>query len=234
MKRLFQAIAVATAVAFFQGTAQAVPLPPGGTVSLVPAVETGTLVAYMSIPFTFGSPSSASRIVGTLNEGVFREAGGTLDFAYQVSVTSAGSKGNVANITTADFSNVLTDVAYTNGVASASPMMSFAVGNTTFSTASRSVDGSTLSFVPTVPLTAGLTSFVALVATNATSFDQFGSVTVINSSGSAGGTFGIAGTFEPIAPPVPEPVTLVLWGGSFAGLACIGALRRRKAPVSQV
>jgi hypothetical protein len=222
MKRILQALAVVAAVAFFQGTARAVPLPPGGAVVLPTAVESGMLVGYMSIPYTFGSASSSTRIVGRFNEAVYLEAGGTLDFAYQVSVTSNGRKGNVANFSVADFTNVLTDVAYTNG------LMPFPVGNNALTTASRSGDGSTLYFTPTTPLTAGSTSYVALVRTDATSFDQFGSVTFVNSTGS-GGSFGIANTFEPIAPAAPEPVTLVLWGGSFVGLACAGAFRRRKA-----
>jgi hypothetical protein len=229
MKRFFKAFAVVAAAAFFQGTAQAVPLPPGGTVSLPTAVESGMLVGYMSIPFTFGSPSSATRIVGRFNEAVYLEAGGTYDFAYQVSVTANGSHGNVANFSVADFTNVLTNVASTNG--GPNGLMPFPLGNNALNTASRSADGSTLTFVPTSPLRANSTSYVALVRTDATSFDQFGSVTFTNSS--TGGSFGISGTFEPIAPPVPEPVTLVLWGGSFAGLACIGALRRRRSPVVQ-
>lgn len=221
MKRLFRALAVVAAVAFFQGTAQAVPLAPGNTVVLPTAVESGMLVGYMSIPFTFGSPMSPTRISGRFNEAVYLEAGGTYDFAYQVSVTGSGRKGNVANFSLADFTNIRTDVAYTNG------LNPFPIGNDTLTTASRSADGSTLYFVPITPVTAGMTTYVALVRTNATSFDQFGSVTFVNSTGS-GGAFGMAGTFEPLA-PVPEPLSLALWGGSFAGLACVGALRRRKA-----
>jgi hypothetical protein len=221
MKRFFQALAVVAAVAFFHGTAQAVPLAPGQTVVLPTGVESGMLVGYMSMPFQFGSPSSPTRISGRFNEAVYLEAGGTYDFAYQVSVTGSGRKGNVANFSVADFTNVQTDVVYTNG------LMPFPLGNNALTTASRSGDGSTLYFVPTTPLVAGQTSYIALVRTNATSFDQFGSTTVVNSTGS-GGSFGINGTFEPIA-PVPEPLTLALWGGSFAGLACVSALRRRKA-----
>jgi hypothetical protein len=224
MRRFFQALAAFAAVACFQGTAQAVPLPPGGTVVLPTAVENGMLVGYMSIPFSFGSPTSASHVAGRLNEAVYLEAGGTYDFAYQVSVTGTGRKGNIASFSVGDFTGVTTDAAYTNG------LMPFPTGNRGLATASRSVDGSTLFFTPTTPLTAGTTSYVALVRTNATSFDQFGSVTFVNSS--TGGSFGIMNTFEPIA-PVPEPLTLVLWGGSFAGIACVGAFRRRKANVSQ-
>jgi hypothetical protein len=221
MKRFFQALAVVAAAALFQGTAQAVPLPPGGTVVLPTAVESGMLVGYMSLPFTFGSPTSASRVSGRFNEAVYLEAGGTYDFAYQVSVTGNGSKGNIANFSIADFTAIHTDVAYTNG------LMPFPLGNNKLTTASRSADGSTLFFVPTSPLVAGQTSYIALIRTDAKLFDQNGSATFVNSTGS-GGAFGISGIFEPMA-PVPEPLTLALWGGSFAGLACIGVLRRRKA-----
>jgi hypothetical protein len=228
MKRIIQALAVVAAVAFFQGTVRAVPLVPGGTVALPTAVENGMQVAFMSIPFTFGAASSPTRIGGTLSEAVYKEAGGTLDFAYSVSVTSNGRVGNVASFSAADFTGVLTDVAFTNALTPP-----FGVGNRPLVTASRSADGSTLFFDPTTALTNGLTSYVALVRTNATQFDQFGSVTVVNSTGT-GGMFGINGTFEAIAPDAPEPVTLVLWGGSFAGLACVSALRRRKALTAQV
>lgn len=53
----------------------------------------------MSLPFTFGPTSSPNRIVGALDEGVFREADGSLDFAYQIALTSDGATGNVADST---------------------------------------------------------------------------------------------------------------------------------------
>src|SRR5579883_3301880 len=144
MKRFFQALAVVAAAALFQGTARAVPLPPGGTVVLPTGVENGMLVGYMSLPFTFGAPTSPNRISGRFNEAVYLEAGGTYDFAYQVSVTGSGRNGNVANFSLADFTNVATDVVQTNG------LMPFPVGNNALTTASRSGDGSTLFFVPKI------------------------------------------------------------------------------------
>src|SRR5436853_4047429 len=78
---LFGILGVSTASATLIGT---VATNPGDTVipTLVPpGSPTGTLLASLSVPFvdTLGTDS------GTLVSAVYREAGGTLDFYYQVS-----------------------------------------------------------------------------------------------------------------------------------------------------
>jgi hypothetical protein len=220
MKRISQALAVMTAAAFFQGTAQAVPLAPGGTVALPAGVETGTLLYNEpGQAFSTGHPGSASYVAGTFYEAVYKESNGTLDFAYQVTITSNGSNGKVASFSVADFTAITTDVSQSSTL---NPPPG--TGNTGLSTASRSIDGSTLTFSSVTPLTAGSTTYVALVKTDAVKADMGGSAAIALTGG---GVYGLntVMVFEPAT--VPEPLTLILWGGSFAGL-CVGALRSRK------
>src|SRR5271165_1221871 len=181
MKQIFQAIAVVSAIAISPVTVRAASLLPGNTVVVPATVENGTLLGFESMPFTFGAANSANRIVGNFNEAVYQQLDGNLDFAYQVNITGTGTTGNVASFSIADATNVATGVGSTNA------LLPFPLGNVAITTASRSVDGSTLSFAPTTPLTAGLTSFVTLIQTDATQFDQNGSATFVNSSGSRGG-----------------------------------------------
>jgi hypothetical protein len=214
MKRFFLAIAAITAVALFAPGAKATPLSPGQSVSPpLQTMETGTLLASSTQSFTLGR--NATLVSGTLTDMVFRESGGTLDFVYQLSISKSGAQGSIAQLGVSDFSApVTTDVFQSNVMGS----------NSAFSKAMRSLDGASVLFTPATPFTAGNVSSLAIVKTNATSFDQDGSVTLITG---LQGVIGISGTFEPIA-PVPEPVTMALWGGSFVGLACTGALQRRK------
>jgi hypothetical protein len=72
------------AVLFGLGFASADPLPPGATVTPPPAMtESGSLLAFVPAPF------SDSEFTGELNEAVFRESAGTLDFAYQIQDSGA-------------------------------------------------------------------------------------------------------------------------------------------------
>lgn len=80
-----------------------VPTPPGNAVlpGIVPGgAPTGTLLASLSSPFAFST--TAGLTSGTLLTSVFREAGGTLDFYYQLT-NNAGSATAIAVETNVDF-----------------------------------------------------------------------------------------------------------------------------------
>jgi hypothetical protein len=72
------------------------------------------------------------------------------------------------------------------------------------------------------PTGAGQSSFIGIITTNDTQ------VALQPGTATFDGHTLVFNTYIPFV-PVPEPVTMVLWGGSFAGLTVIGALRRRKA-----
>lgn len=89
-------------------SASADPLPPGATVTPLPAMtESGVLLAYSSDAF------SDSEFTGDLNEAVFLESAGTLDFAYQIQDTSSFT--DVAGLTIIDFMGLTSDVGVANG-----------------------------------------------------------------------------------------------------------------------
>src|SRR5689334_15907991 len=88
--------------------AGAVALTPGGTVLPTPfSGLSGTLLASLVAP----ASSSTATFSITLTSAVFRNAGGTLDFYYQIS-NSASSTGAIARLTTINFVGSTTDVGF--------------------------------------------------------------------------------------------------------------------------
>jgi hypothetical protein len=208
---------------------------PGQAIGTVPTFdESGTIVDTLQSSFTYGT--GASQVSGVFREVVVAtgpNGKGPLDFLYQVAVTSKGTGANGmlnmfslpgfalptnANVFQASSVTGLDDQGiFTNPLkAGTNPVLA----------ASRSPGtGDGLNFFS--PTSAGQTSGVAIVKTNATqvalapgtvSFD--GNTKVFNALVPAGSL---------LLDPAPEPGSLALWGGSFAGLSFIGASRRRKA-----
>jgi len=155
---------------------------------------------------------------GTLTTAVFREAGGTLDFYYQISFASGEP---VARLTTTNFTGFVTAVGTRIDGASL-PGGVFFSGGQMPTEADRNAAGNLVGFS-----FAALISFsdVLVISTNATDFNGTGSITL---TGLAGGTFTGAG-FAPAA-PVPEPATVLLLG---AGLAGVAAKVRKRRKVSR-
>jgi len=211
---LFATAPAVKADPFLLGT---VPLAPGGTVvpGLVasgtpPGVFLGALLLPLSGAFS-----------GTLVTAVFREAGGTLDFYYQFSI-SAGPFFD--GLTTTNYTGFATQVGFrTDG---ASLLAGFFVNGTIFPTlADRNAAGNLVGFSFGAPIAPGFTSVVFVISTDATTFNTgFNTLT-----GVAGGTFTVSG-FAPVAPvaPVPEPATVLLLGAGLAGVAA--RVRKRRKP----
>jgi len=203
---LFAIAPAAKADPFLLGT---VPLAPGGTV--VPgivAASPGTLLASLIQPLSGG-------FTGTLTTTVFREAGGTLDFYYQISI-SAG--GGVFFLTTTNFTGSATAVGFRPDGASI-PGGLFVNGTILPTLVGRNLAGSLVDFeFPPIP--PGFTSAVLVISTDATTFTT-GSITL----GAPGAHFTGSG-FAPA--PVPEPATVLLLG---TGLAAVAAkVRKRREP----
>jgi hypothetical protein len=225
-------LAAAAAIAVWVAPAQATPLAPGGSTNNIPTVtEMGTIEGTVTTQFQYGS--GANLVSGVLREVVVQPTGSnTLDFLFQVSIRPAGS-GSGANammnmFTVSGFGvPVTTDVAQATSASNLDTQNGFFTNPLTTGTqpvmaASRSPgtgDGVTF-FAPTA---AGQTSDIGIIRTNANA--------IANGTGTV--TFDghtlVFNTLIPDVTSVPEPVTMVLWGGSFAGLAFLGAFRRRKA-----
>ncbi len=213
-RRLFGLSFLAICIVVFSSMANASILPlgscpaanPGDTVFPCDATAApfGTLLASLSAPYTTANGTTS----GTLVSAVYQEAGGTLDFYYQViinttggSMSGAGGCGHgggqgvcdpIARETDTDFSTFVTQLTFrTNG--SAAPGGLFTNGTVAPVIADRNSPGGNVigySFFPPdgAKLKPGTTSSVLIISTNATHFAG-GNATVLDGSGTMVASF---------------------------------------------
>jgi hypothetical protein len=194
------------AVAFMQTAhGNVVPIGTSGPPDIFTGQSAGTLLASALSPFSVGATS------GTLETAVFREAGGTLDFYYQVNVTTTATAVSFLNVF--GYSGFPTaDEGYrTDG---GSLPGGFVDGTVIPTSVFRAVDRIAFT-IPNVG--AGQSSSVLEVQTDARAFIGTTSALV---AGGDGQTTALT-TFAPLA---PEPGSVLLIGGGFLAIA---GLRRR-------
>ncbi len=203
-----------------------VPAAPGDTVFpglVLPGTDPGTLLASLVAPFT----STLGTTAGTLVSAVFEEAGGTLDFYYQVTNNTTAPNCGTAGQPACDPISRETDTTFTGFTTalgfrvdgSTLPSGNFIDGTVAPVTGDRNSVGNVVGFSFNPPdqakIQPGQTSNVLVISTNATNF-KAGNASVID-----GGTTTVA-AFQP-ASNIPEPASIVLLGG---GLLALGAFRR--------
>jgi hypothetical protein len=218
---------LATALAV--SPAHATVLAPGGGVTAPDAgfgsiaYSGGTVVAS----YINEEPTFAAGISGTLTTEVIKEAGGSYDFLFQITVASTKTT-DIHRLTATDFAGP-TPGYYTTNVQFGTAGAPFsAVTAPVMYGADRSTDGSTIGWTFSAGTSGGIAangeSYVMIVRTNATSY-------------TAGSTFAIDGgmmQFKSFAPSgvtiqqVPEPSTMALAGLGAMGMIGYG-LRRCKA-----
>ncbi|MFL5240816.1 MAG: PEP-CTERM sorting domain-containing protein [Gemmataceae bacterium] len=233
-KYLLGSAALATLLVGFAGPAGANPLPPGGSTGVPTGIPEGTIVASQTSAFDFTSTGGQTH-VGTVQQEVVRTASGNLDFLYQVSFNSGS--GTIGSFGVHNYAGFATDViqntdgtVFQPGTTTRAPGNIFTTGTKTAIMAERGLSGATILYTLESALRAGQSSFVQIIQTDATLFDNKGVVDV--NGGPQEGSFGINGTLEPLASGgpqiVPEPSTMAMWGGVALGLVGYMAVRRRK------
>jgi len=202
-------------------SAQAVPLLPG--LSVVPneqSIGSGSLLA--SGTQTGVAPGAYT---ATLHYAVYKNAGGTLDFLFQVENASS-SIDSLRRLDTKDYTGFSTDVFYAAQDAALASTSAFVAGTQAPTMADRNAAGSRVGFdfgtTNSDPnrLNPGEISRVLVIRTNATGYK--------NSTANTTTHNGVDFNFNTFA-PTPEPTSLVLLGGC-AGLMGLrlGARRLRK------
>jgi len=190
----------------------------GGTVlpPLQSAPLGGTLVASAVDKQPWTITSAAGTASGTLTSAVYMEPagmGGTLDFMYQLTVTSGSD--TIGRITMSSFAGFMTNVGYSTDV-----FGPFVAGTRIPDTADRTSD-SVIGFNYNVPagdvILNGQTTEVLIISTNAKNW-------IAGTASPHDGSGAIVPAFEPGT--VPEPATMALLGGGLLALAGIRRYRR--------
>src|SRR5581483_529633 len=181
---------------------------------ITPAVDNnagGLILADTGqIGFSFGGDTgTVEEFVGTNVDNPF--AAGDISFVYQITVTG----GHIVNLTSENFNipGIKLDVTQEDFA-----LAGFPTPTTQAASASLTGDGTTLGlgFTPPDGLTAGETSYLLIVNTNQTTWED--------------GLFslqdGATGNFNGFVPqPTPEPGSLALLGTGLLGFA--GVARRK-------
>jgi hypothetical protein len=220
LRKLSIHVLAAAAILALATSAHATLLPAGATVVPDISDETGTFVDATS--FQSFSVGSGTPTTGTVKEAVYQN-GSFFDFVYQFTVNSGPG---IEHLTGSSFKNFhVINVSQTANVPAGTTWHT--PTNRAAQDANRSSDGSVVSFnfSPAVRHGTGPNSYILIVRTNATTYGS-GSIGIIDGGGTEKPGFAPAG-----ASGVPEPSSLVLFGGMALGLGGAAFRRWKRQPV---
>jgi hypothetical protein len=215
--RLGRAALLTATLLVAPATSQAALLVPGGIVNPDLLVgPAGTLVASALSPLIAGGD-----LIANVRSAVVRNAGGTLDFYYQVG-NSGLSATSLSLVNNESFATFATDVFFRLGNGGLDIFRDDGKGIPT--TVARSADGVNVAFnffgpLNSFKLNPGEISRILVVRTDATNFAP--GLTTITPTFASGASFAPAGA-------IPEPASLLLLGSAFAAAGYVARHRRKK------
>lgn len=232
--RFGRAAVCATVLLLAPSVGHAAMLAPGGLV--VPDILADAVAPGDVLDSVVDAPFANAFYSGTLSAAVVENAGGTLDFYYQI--TNNGSSIHSLSRNTDSLFALLagptvftTDVFYRTDDAGLPALFEVGDAGATPTEADRSLDGSVVGFdfqPGSLAINPGETSMILVIRTDATAFTG-GFSSVLNGLPASVLTFGPA----VVAAPIPEPASLLLLSSAFGAASYMARNRaKRRKPTS--
>jgi hypothetical protein len=219
MKKLMAHAVALVGVLALASSASAVPLTPGSTVYFPSGTTApspwGTLTPVAGMVSPYASGPVANPFSGTLHSLVYMEAGGTLDFFYQVSANEGAHP--IDRISVTGFKGFTTDMYYATDVSILPTAAAGTLGSVPFEKFTR-LEDDVIGANFLNGLSGGHTTYWLVVRTNATSYE--GTTAYIQDGAQA-----TAQTFC----PAPLPSSMVLFATGAVGFVG-GIVRRFRRP----
>jgi hypothetical protein len=225
-------LALTPAIVFAQQLAGTVPVTTGGP-AVVPTLVTaspGTFLAQATYSGGFlNTPFPPFQVTNfTMQEAVYRNASGAIDFYFQISsqYNGNGSSANIIQILAANFGTYATSVGFRPDGAALIGATGFTAGTVAAISAQRGPDSfnnNSVMFNFAPGFTGSMVSNVFVVSTNASSFTNIGDMGVFSPGAFNSSVTSALGFYSPSGAIVAGPAAVPESGASMIllGLGCL-------------